>query len=98
MSPIETIREHLFNFGLKLEDMKNQNELQDIRKQIGQYFDQQLDETAQQEFLDRVHADPAFHRVFTREKAIRDNLKKHAKRPGPSPDLIQAIKNNIRII
>jgi hypothetical protein len=78
--------------------MKDQNQNQDIRKQIGMFFDRELDQSSEQEFLDRVNADPAFHRVFTKEKSIRDNLKKHVKRPGASPDLIQAIKNNIRVI
>lgn len=78
--------------------MKDQNQNQDIRKQIGMFFDRELDQSSEQEFLDRVNADPAYHRVFTKEKSIRDNLKKHVKRPGASPDLIQAIKNNIRVI
>ena len=77
--------------------MKNHNELPDIRKQINMFFDHALDARTEQEFLDRVNADPAFHRVFTKEKNIRENIKKHVLRPGASPDLIQNIKNNIRI-
>jgi len=78
--------------------MENQKDLQDIRKEVGMFFDHALDKSSEQAFLDRVNADPAYQRVFTKEKNIRDNIKKHVKRPGVSPDLIQSIKDNIRIV
>jgi hypothetical protein len=76
--------------------MDNQN-LQNIREEIGMYFDRQLNAEQQQSLLDRVNADPAYHRVFTQEKEIRDHLKQKVRRPGVSPDLIQSIKDNIRM-
>lgn len=78
--------------------MKDRNELQDIRNQVNMFFDHELDKSSENELLDRVNTDPAFHRVFSKEKAMRDNIKKHVRRPGASPDLIQAIKDNIRVI
>ena len=78
--------------------MKNRNELQDIRTQVGMYFDHALDKNSEEEVLQRVNADPAFHRVFTKEQIMRENIKKHVHRPGASPDLIKAIKDNIRIV
>ena len=77
--------------------MDNQNELNDIRRQIGMYFDQALSEQEQQSLLERVNVDPAFHRVFNQEKEIRDHIRQNVHRPGVSPDLIQSIKDNIRM-
>ena len=77
--------------------MKDRNELQNIREQVNMFFDHELDKSSEDELLDRVNTDPAFHRVFTKEKTMRENIKKHVRRPGASPDLIQAIKNNIRV-
>ena len=77
--------------------MENQNDLQNIRKQVDMYFDQALSEQEQQSLLDRVNNDPAYHRVFSQEKQIRDHIKQKVHRPGVSPDLIQSIKDNIRM-
>ena len=77
--------------------MDNQKDLQNIRKQVDMYFDQALSEQEQLSLLDRVNNDPAYHRVFTKEKEIRDQIKQNVHRPGVSPDLIQSIKDNIRM-
>ena len=77
--------------------MDNHDDLQNIRKEVDKYFDQALNEQEQQNLLDRVNADPAYHRVFNHEKEIRDHLKQRVRRPGVSPDLIQSIKDNIRM-
>lgn len=61
------------------------------------YFDRQLNDQQQKSLLERVNADPAYHRVFTQEKEIRDHLRQKVRRPGVSPDLIQSIKDNIRM-
>ncbi len=78
--------------------MENQKDLQDIRKEMGMFFDHALDKGSEKVFLDRVDADPTYQRAFAKEKNIRDNIKKHVKRPGVSPDLIQSIKDHIRIV
>lgn len=77
--------------------MDNQNDLQSIREEIGMYFDRQLNDDQQKSLLERVNADPAYHRVFAQEKEVRDHLKQKLRRPGVSPDLIQSIKDNIRM-
>ena len=61
------------------------------------YFDRALNRRDQDQLLDRVNSDPAYHRVFTQEKAMREHIKQKIHRPGVSPDLIQAIKDNIRM-
>jgi len=77
--------------------MSNQEDLQNIRRQVDMYFDRALSSQDQDQLLDRVNTDPAYHRVFTQEKSMRDQIKQKIHRPGVSPDLIQAIMNNIRM-
>jgi hypothetical protein len=77
--------------------MNKEEELQSIRREIDMYFDQALNSHDQGQLLDRVTNDPAYHRVFTQEKAMREQIKQKIHRPGVSPDLIQAIKDNIRM-
>jgi len=77
--------------------MSDQDDLQNIRREVDMYFDRALNRRDQDQLLDRVNSDPAYHRVFTQEKAMREHIKQKIHRPGVSPDLIQAIKDNIRM-
>ena len=77
--------------------MSDQEDLQNIRREVDMYFDRALSSQDQDQLLDRVNTNPAYHRVFTQEKAMREQIKQKIHRPGVSPDLIQAIKDNIRM-
>lgn len=76
-----------------MEDLNANNEL---RKQVGMYFDQALDAQSRDEFLQKVNSDPSYQQAYNHEQVIRDNIKKHIYRPVNSTNLIQAIKNQIR--
>ena len=76
--------------------MKDQQR-QSIRKEVGLYFDRDLSDSAQQNFLDKVKSDPAYRATFNREKNVREILKNSVQRTAVSPDLIQSIKNRIKI-
>jgi hypothetical protein len=76
-----------------MEDLNAKNEL---RKQVGMYFDQALDAQSKDEFLQKVNSDPNYQQAYQHEQVIRDNIKKHIYRPVDSSNLIQAIKNQIR--
>jgi BarA-like signal transduction histidine kinase len=76
-----------------MEDLNANNEL---RKQVGMYFDQALDAQSKDEFLQKVNSDPSYQQAYQHEQVIRDNIKKHIYRPVSSTQLIQAIKNQIR--
>ena len=76
-----------------MEDLNAKNEL---RKQVGMYFDQALDPQSKDEFLQKVNSDPTYQQAYEHEQVIRDNIKKHIYRPVNSSNLIQAIKNQIR--
>ena len=77
--------------------MDNQDDLRNIREQVDMFFDNALNQQEQNHLLDRVNTDPAYHRVFTQEQMMREQLKQKIHRPGVSPDLIQSIKDNIRM-
>jgi hypothetical protein len=76
--------------------MKDLNPSNELKKQVGMYFDQALDPQSQDEFLQKVNTDPVYQQAYQHEQVIRDNIKKHIYRPLDSSNLIQAIKNQIR--
>jgi hypothetical protein len=76
--------------------MKQLNEKNDIKNQVGMYFDQALDPQSKDEFLQKVNSDPQYQQAYQHEQVIRDNIKKHIYRPVNSSNLIQAIKNQIK--
>jgi hypothetical protein len=76
-----------------MQDLNAKNEL---KKQVGMYFDQALDPQSKDEFLQKVNSDPNYQQAYQHEQVIRDNIKKHIYRPVNSSNLIQAIKNQIR--
>lgn len=75
--------------------MQNFNDLNELRKQVGMYFDQALDPQSRDEFLQKVGSDPLYQQAYQHEQSIRDNLKKHIHRPGDPSQLTQAIRNQI---
>ena len=76
--------------------MKDLNDKNAIKNQVGMYFDQALDPQSKDEFLQKVNSDPSYLEAYQHEQVIRDNIKKHIYRPVNSSNLIQAIKNQIR--
>ncbi len=76
--------------------MKNFDPLDELKKQVGMYFDQALDPQSKDEFLQKVKTDPIYLQAFQHEQNIRDTIKRHVRRPVDSSQLIQAIKNQIR--
>lgn len=77
--------------------MSNQDDLQNIRRQVDMYFDQVLSRQDSKTLLERVKTDPVYHRVFTQEKMMREAIRSSVHRPSVTPDLINTIKNNIRM-
>ena len=75
--------------------MQDFNDLNELKKQVGMYFDQALDPQTRDEFLQKVNSDPQYQQAYQHEHSIRENLKKLIHRPGDPSQLIQAIKNQI---
>lgn len=76
--------------------MKQFDELDEFRKQVGMYFDQALDPNTREAFLKQVESSPDCKACFQREQVIRDSIRRHIYRPGDPGQLILAIMNQIR--
>ena len=78
--------------------MDNLHNVHDIRNQVNLYFDNALGENEKQELLSKVDNDPRCCKIFNKEKHFREFIKNNVTRPSVSSDLIQTIKDRIRII
>ncbi len=76
--------------------MTNFTDNDELKKQVGMYFDQELDALSKDAFLKKVNTDPNYQQAYQHEMTIRDKIKKYIHRPGDSAHLIQAIKNQIQ--
>lgn len=77
--------------------MKNEDHLQEIRRQVDMFFDHALSLDDETSLLKRVQQDPTYQQVFSHEKTMREHLRTKVHRPGVSPDFIQSIKDHIRM-
>jgi uncharacterized coiled-coil DUF342 family protein len=78
--------------------MTNFENMNEIRASINLYFDNALTTDAQQNLLNKVDSDSTCHKIFNQEKNIREFIKNNVTRPEVSPDFIQNIMNNIKIV
>ncbi|MDA9181643.1 hypothetical protein N9C25_01130 [Saprospiraceae bacterium] len=78
--------------------MPNFENMNEIRASINLYFDNALTTDAQQNLLNKVDSDSTCHKIFNQEKNIREFIKNNVTRPDVSPDFIQNIMNNIKIV
>ena len=78
--------------------MPNFENINEIRASINLYFDNALTTYAQQNLLNKVDSDSTCYKIFNQEKNIREFIKNNVTRPEVSPDFIQNIMNNIKIV
>lgn len=78
--------------------MPNFENMNEIRASINLYFDNALTTDAQQNLLNKVDSDSTCHKIFNQEKNIREFIKNNVTRPAVSPDFIQNIMNNIKVV
>ena len=78
--------------------MPNFENMNEIRASINLYFDNALTTDAQQNLLNKVDSDSTCNKIFNQEKNIREFIKNNVTRPAVSPDFIQSIMNNIKVV
>ena len=78
--------------------MRNQENTGSLRSKINLYFDNALSQEEQSTLLDRVSSDSKCNKMFNKEKTFRDYIRNNVKRSSVSPDLIQSIKDSIRVV
>jgi len=77
--------------------MRNQNDNSDLRQKINLYLDNALGAKEQEDLFDKVNSDPRFSQMFQDERNSRDYIKTNLRKESVSPDLIQSIRDNIRV-
>lgn len=78
--------------------MNHQQNFTEFKKEIGAFLDNEMAQEVRKSFIQRIEADPNLNKEFAKEKNIREFLKSNVYRPHVSSDLIQSIKDKIRII
>jgi len=78
--------------------MENQRNISDFRQKVSLYFDNELSKDQEKELMNQVDNDSRCSKVFKKEKSFRDFIKTNVTRPAVSPDLIQMIKNKVRVV
>ena len=68
----------------------------ELGKKIGSFFDKEMSQDDQNEFLKQISNDPSSQNAFIRERIIREKLKSSLHRPIVSPGLVDRIKNGIK--
>ena len=69
-----------------------------LRQRIEMYFDNELPKEDCKQLLSRVQQDPKCNKLFNKEKNFREYIRTNVKRPSVSADLIQSIRDRIRIV
>lgn len=77
--------------------MRNQNQLADFRQKVDLYFDNALSTEESLEVVNEAKTDPQYGVVFDRESTFRNLLKSKIKRSTCSDNLINNIKNRIKL-
>ena len=83
---------------VKIKTMGNLHDIHEIQNQVNLYFDNALGENEKQALLQQVTNDPRCSKIFYKEKNLRTCIKNKVTRPSVSSDLIQMIKDRIRVI
>lgn len=73
------------------------NGIQNASHQVGLYLDKALSQEDQRSFLQEIKHNPSFSEMLQKEQNIRAIIKNGVCRKKVSPDLIQSIKDKIRI-
>ena len=77
--------------------MRNSEQLKDFRQQVDLYFDNALTSEESLRVVNQAKEDPQFGRVFESESNFRNLLKSKVKRSTCSENLINNIKNRIKV-
>ena len=77
--------------------MRKRENYQSFRQKIDMYLDNALSHADEKDFVAQINDDPACSRLYASEKNFRDMIKNNIRRPNVSPNLIQTIKEKIRV-
>ena len=78
--------------------MENPRDRIHIRQQADLYLDKALSKEAEQAFLHSANHDPSINQILHKEKSFRNFIRSNVSRRNVSPDVIQAIRDKVRIV
>lgn len=77
--------------------MANRNDLDSFKERVNLFFDRELNTEDENALMEEVKDDPARGNLFKKEKSFREYIKNNVKRSSVPPDLIQNIKDKIKV-
>ena len=77
--------------------MRERENYQSFRQKIDMYLDNALSVDDEKDFVAQIKHDPACSRLYASEKQFRDMIKNNIRRPNVSPNLIDSIKERIKV-
>lgn len=77
--------------------MGNQTNYQELVNKVNMYLDNELSKDAEIELLREIKQNPAYLEVLSKEQSFREFIKSKVQRRKISPNLIQSIKDKLRV-
>ena len=78
--------------------MENPRDRIHFHEQMDLYLDKKLSEKAEDNFVETAHQDPPINQIISNRKSFRNFIRSNVSRKNVSPDLIQAIRDKVRIV
>ena len=82
----------------KTSAMENPRDRIQIREQLDPYLEKALNNDSEDAFLDNAPRDPSVNQIPFKGKSFRNFIRSNVSRKNVSPDLIQAIRDKVRIV
>jgi len=70
---------------------------EDFAKKVSLFLDNELNHEARENFLTEVRGNPDYTAILKKEKEFKSFLKNNIARRAMSPDVVQRIKDRIRV-
>ncbi len=77
--------------------MRDQQHHQELFRKVNMYLDNEVPHEAKHELLREIKSNPASLEMLSKERNFREFIRERASCRKVSPDLIQSIKEKIRI-
>ncbi len=71
--------------------------LNSFRERVELYLDHALDNEEEQELMQEVKSNPEYNKVLRGEQSFREFIRKNVHRPQVTPEMIQSIRDKVRI-
>ena len=77
--------------------MGNQQNYHELVRKVNMYLDNELSKEAERSLLIEIRRNPLYDEVLSKEKSFREFLKSKVHRRKVAPNIIQSIKDKIRL-